>query len=60
MDKIVTVVSIVLPVLIAMGIGYFAKKKNIFSAEGVEGMKGFVTKFCLPLVIFGTFYNATF
>lgn len=57
---IVSVLKIVLPLIVSLGIGYFARKRDIFSAEAIEGMKAFVMQFALPAMLFGLFFTAEY
>ncbi|MCE5187765.1 MAG: AEC family transporter [Eubacteriales bacterium] len=60
MQRIVSVLKIVLPLIVSLGIGLFARKKAILSAEAIEGMKTFVMKFALPAMLFGLFFTAEY
>jgi hypothetical protein len=60
MQNLVYILSIVLPLLIALGLGFYTRKKNILSPEAIEGMKTFVVKFALPAMLFGLFFTAEF
>lgn len=57
---IISVLKIVLPLVVSLGIGYFARKRDIFSAEAIEGMKAFVMQFALPAMLFGLFFTAEY
>ncbi|HRX59188.1 MAG TPA: AEC family transporter [Eubacteriales bacterium] len=60
MSRIMHVLTIVMPLLVSLGIGFFTRKKNILSAEAIEGMKTFVMKFALPAMLFGLFFTAEY
>ncbi len=60
MDTILPVLNTVLPVLLALALGAFARKKNVISPEGAASFKLFVSNFTLPAVVFGAFYNARY
>lgn len=60
MQSIVSVFKIVLPLLVSLGIGFFARRRSILSAESIEGMKTFVMKFALPAMLFGLFFTAEY
>ena len=60
MQNLVYILSVVLPLLIALGLGFYTRKKNILSAQAIEGMKTFVVKFALPAMLFGLFFTAEF
>ncbi len=60
MQNIVPVLKIVLPLIVSLGIGYFARKRDILSPEAIDGMKTFVMKFALPALLFGVFFTAEY
>ncbi|OQB23602.1 MAG: Membrane transport protein [Firmicutes bacterium ADurb.Bin182] len=60
MNKTLTVIKIVLPVLTAILLGLAARKRNALTSEGVTGIKTFVIRFTLPALIFGAFYKAAY
>lgn len=55
MEQSITVLKIVLPVILALCLGYFSRQKSIISSEGVSGMKTFVVNFALPAALFRAF-----
>lgn len=60
MQNIVPILKIVLPLIVSLGIGFFARKRAILSPEAIEGMKTFVMKFALPAMLFGLFFTAEY
>ncbi|NLI54309.1 MAG: hypothetical protein GX417_08265 [Clostridiales bacterium] len=60
MQNVLSILKIILPLLVALGIGFFARKRDILSAEAIEGMKTFVMKFALPAMLFGLFFTAEY
>lgn len=60
MQSIVSILKIVLPLLVSLGIGFFARKRAILSQEAIDGMKTFVMKFALPAMLFGLFFTAEY
>jgi predicted permease len=60
MQNIVSVLKVVLPLLVSLGIGFLARRQNILSPEAIEGMKTFVLKFALPFMLFGLFFTAEY
>ena len=60
MEKVITVLEILLPIFAAIGLGILAKRKNLFSEEGNQGLQQFVMKFCLPCVLFNSCLSGTF
>lgn len=60
MKDIVSILKILLPVIISLGIGFFARKRAVFSPEAIEGMKTLVMKFALPSLVFGLFFTTEY
>lgn len=60
MSNIVSILKIVLPLIVSLGIGFFARKRALFSAEAIEGMKTLVMKIALPAMLFGLFFTAEY
>lgn len=60
MQNIVSILKIVLPLIVSLGIGFFARKRDILSPEAIEGMKKFVMKFALPAMLFGLFFTTEY
>lgn len=60
MQNIVAILKIVLPLLLSLGIGFYARKRNILSPEAIDGMKTFVMRFALPAMLFGLFFTAEY
>lgn len=54
MEKFITVLEVVAPILTAVGLGMLAKRKQLISAEGVAGFQKFVMQFGLPCVVFNS------
>ena len=60
MQNTVSILKIVLPLIVSLGIGFFARKRDILSPEAIDGMKQFVMKFALPALLFGLFFTAEY
>jgi len=60
MKNIVSILKILLPVIISLGIGFFARKRAILSPESIDGMKTLVMKFALPSLVFGLFFTTEY
>ena len=60
MQNTVSILKIVLPLIVSLGIGFFARKRDILSQEAIDGMKQFVMKFALPALLFGLFFTAEY
>ena len=58
MDKLLTVAQVIAPIFITVLLGFFSRKKQLLTEEGVRGMQQFVMKFGLPCVIFNSCLTA--
>lgn len=54
MEKITTVLAIIIPIFAAIFLGVLAKKRSIISKEENRGLQQFVTKFGVPCVLFNS------
>lgn len=54
MEKIFTVLEIILPIFVAIFLGILAKRKIMISQEENSGLQQFVMKFGLPCVLFNS------
>lgn len=54
MEKVITTLEVVVPILTAVGLGMLAKRRQMISAEGVGGFQKFVMQFGLPCVVFNS------
>ena len=48
MNQWMTVLQIVMPIFVAVGLGMLAKRKELISSEQMQGLQQFVMKFGLP------------
>ena len=58
MDKFMTVAQVVAPIFVAILLGVMAKRKQLLTPEGIQGMQQFVMKFGLPCVVFNSCLTA--
>ena len=58
MDKVLSVAQVIAPIFTAIFLGMLARRKQLLTAEGVQGMQQFVMKFGLPCVIFNSCLTA--
>lgn len=58
MNQFITVLEVVLPIFVAIILGVLARKKQILTAEGNQGLQKFVTGFGLPCVVFNSCLTA--
>lgn len=59
MERIFAVLEIIIPIFVVIVLGTFAKRKEVLNQEQVKGLQNFVTKFCLPCVLFNSCLSAT-
>ncbi len=60
MERLIGVISTVLPVFIALGLGMLCRKKNIFTAEGAASMRSVAVNITLPAVVLNAFASASY
>ena len=58
MDKIISVLQVVVPIFASVVLGVIARKKNLLAPEGIQGLQQFVMNFGLPCVIFNSCLTA--
>lgn len=58
MEKIITVAQVIVPILAAVFLGFFARVKQIMQPQEVQGLQTFVLKFGLPCVLFNSCLTA--
>lgn len=58
MEKVLSVAQVVAPIFVAILLGMLARRKQLLTAEGVQGMQQFVMKIGLPCVIFNSCLTA--
>ena len=58
MDQVLRIAQVIVPILAAVGLGMFARRKAIMSEQDVKGLQQFVMKFGLPCVIFNSCLTA--
>ncbi|MBR5127054.1 MAG: AEC family transporter [Roseburia sp.] len=60
MEKVITVLEIVMPIFVTILMGAWAKRKNKISEEASKGLQQFVMTFCLPCVLFNSCLTSNF
>ena len=55
-----SILQMVLPVLVTFGLGYLCKRKQVFNAGGLQGLKAVVGNVTLPAVLFFAFFTADY
>lgn len=58
MERIFTVAQVILPIFSSVFLGLLARKKNLISPEGIQGLQQFVMNIGLPCVIFNSVLTA--
>lgn len=54
------IAEMVFPVLLMFGLGWLCNKKQIFSVQGLSGIKALVGNVLLPVVLFNAFFTAEY
>ena len=52
MDKLISVVQLVLPIFVTVFLGIFARRKKMFAGGEIQAFQRFVIKFCVPCLLF--------
>lgn len=52
MEKIYTIAQVVAPIFLAVILGLFSRKKEVFTSEEIQGLQKFIVKICLPCLLF--------
>ena len=60
MDKLISTLQVIVPIFTVIFLGVFARRKNLVTAEGVNGLQQFVMNFCLPCVLFNSCLGCSF
>lgn len=58
MEQIMALLQTVVPILVCIGLGFLARKKEMLTPEQVGGIQQFVLKFCIPPVLFNSCLEA--
>lgn len=54
MDKLITVLQIIVPIFVAIFLGILARRKSMVTPQEVKGLQQYVMKFGLPCVLFNS------
>ena len=60
MEKVISVLEILLPIAAAMALGVLARRRGILSPAGAQGLQDFAAKFGLPCLLFNSCYQSDF
>ena len=60
MHKVITILQTALPVFLALAVGMFARKRQFFTRDTIDGMKKLVIHITLPFVLFSAFASADY
>lgn len=58
MDRVLVIAKVIVPIFAAIFLGILAKRKQLLTPEGIQGMQQFVVKFGLPCVVFNSCLTA--
>ena len=58
MEQIMALLQTVIPILVCIGLGVLARKKELLTPDQVGGIQQFVLKFCIPPVLFNSCLEA--
>lgn len=58
MEKILSIAQVIAPILAAVALGMYARRRELMTAQEVRGLQQFVMKFGLPCVIFNSCLTA--
>lgn len=58
MKNILSLLEILVPIIVCLGLGVLARKKNFLTQEQNQGIQQFVLKFCIPCVLFNSCLQA--
>ena len=48
MEQVMALLQTVVPILVCIGLGFLARKKELLTPEQTGGIQQFVLKFCIP------------
>ena len=54
------VLSIILPIVLLLCLGYFCRKRSILNQDGIDGIKTVSIRFLWPIVLFYAFFTAEY
>ena len=60
MSNIANVLQVVLPIIAALGLGVYSKRRKLIGESVIDGIKTLVMQFMLPAVLLGAFYKNVF
>ena len=60
MGNSVQVLEIVVPVIVMIIAGMFFREKQVLSDDGIGTLKHLLVNFCIPSLVFKTFYSTQF
>lgn len=58
MEKVITVLQVIVPIFTAVFLGVLAKQKQLLTVEQTKGLQQFVMNFGLPCVLFNSCFGA--
>lgn len=58
MDAALSLLETIIPILVCMGLGIYARKKQAITPDQNKGLQQFVLRFCIPCVLFNSCLEA--
>ncbi len=58
MKNFLSLLEIIVPIMVCLGLGVYARRKNLLTPEQTGGVQQFVLKFCFPCVLFNSCLGA--
>lgn len=60
METLLTILETILPILATLALGVFARKRQLMTAQGAQGLQQFAINFALPCVLFNSYLTCAF
>ena len=54
MKSVLSLLEVLMPILVCLGLGILARKKAVLTQEQNKGIQQFILKFCIPCVLFNS------
>ena len=58
MKNVLSLLEILIPIVVCLGLGMLARSKEMLTQEQNRGVQQFVLKFCIPCVLFNSCLQA--
>lgn len=60
MEFVLSIIEMVAPVIVMIGLGCLCRSKGYFGQEGLQGLKAVISNITLPVVLFNAFFTADY